>query len=78
MRYEKTDRYIKRISLNAIEDQIDPNVFVRIHRSTIVNVSCIRSIEKYSKTEDRVILKDGNKYNLSRNGKKILKDKFLF
>ncbi len=74
----KTDRYIKRISLNAIEDQIDPNVFVRIHRSTIVNVSCIRSIEKYSKTEDRVILKDGNKYNLSRNGKKILKDKFLF
>ena len=71
------DEHIMRKSLNSMEEKLNRDQFIRIHRSTIVNINYIRSIERYTPDEHIVIMKNDNKYRLSKNGRKILKDKFL-
>jgi two-component system LytT family response regulator len=60
-----------------MEEKLNRDQFVRIHRSTIVNIDYIRSVERYTPDEHIVIMKNSNKYRLSKNGRKILKDKFF-
>ena len=50
----------------AMEERLDPAAFVRIHRSTIVNVDRIRELRPYSSREYSVILRDGTRLRLSR------------
>ena len=71
------DEHVMRKSLNSMEEKLNRDQFIRIHRSTIVNIEYIQSIERYTPNEHLVIMKNGNKYRLSNNGRKILKDKFL-
>ncbi|MGL1934418.1 MAG: LytTR family DNA-binding domain-containing protein [Fibrobacterales bacterium] len=45
--YTDSDKeYPVNTTLNELETQLDPDVFTRIHRSTIVNRHCIESIKK--------------------------------
>ncbi len=71
------DEHIMRKSLNSIQEKLDNNQFVRIHRSTIINIDYIQSIEKYTVDEHIVILKNNNRYRISKSGRKNLKDRFL-
>lgn len=71
------DEHIMRKSLNSIEEKLDSNLFVRVHRSTIVNIDYIRSVERYTPDEHIVIMKNDKRYRISKSGRKILKDRFL-
>ena len=62
---EKT--HLLRETMGAIEAQLDPQHFARIHRSTIVNVERIRELQPYFNREYIVVLKDGTKLKLSRS-----------
>lgn len=33
-----------RMTLTKIEEMLDPEIFVRIHKSTIVNLNCVRRV----------------------------------
>lgn len=67
-------RFLKEKTMKYFEDHLDPDQFVRIHRSYIVNVIMISKIELYDKETHLVLLKDGNKLKASRKGYKILRD----
>lgn len=71
------NEHVMRKSLNAIEERLDVNKFVRIHRSTIVNIDYIKSIEKFTADEHIIKMKNNNKYRISKTGRKKLKNKFL-
>jgi two-component system LytT family response regulator len=58
--------YQLRETMKQLETQLDPARFVRIHRSTIVNVDRIRGLEPYFRGEYVVVLQDGTKLKLSR------------
>lgn len=58
--------HLYRASLSALEKQLDPDEFVRIHRSTIVRVSRVRELEPYFHGEYTVVLADGARLKLSR------------
>jgi two-component system LytT family response regulator len=62
----KTTRLVRQ-TLNAIELQLDPNRFIRIHRSAIVNIEHIQELQPLIGGEYRVVLSDGTKLTLSRN-----------
>jgi two-component system, LytTR family, response regulator len=51
---------------------LDPEKFIRIHKSFIVNVDQIEMIEPYFHGDYQVLLKDGSKLKLSRNYKHSL------
>ena len=58
--------YLLRETLNNIESQVDPRLFVRIHRSTIVNMDRVRELQTWARGEYRVVLHNGASHTLSR------------
>ncbi len=58
--------YLLRESMVKMEGRLDPSVFVRIHRSYIVNIEFIKEIQPWTHGDYVVIMQDGNKLNLSR------------
>jgi len=62
-----TTDYLHRASLAAVGEHLDPFRFVRIHRSTIVNIRSVASLERRSHGEFEVVLKTGARLMLSRS-----------
>jgi two-component system LytT family response regulator len=60
--------YRKQQTLAELEAQLDPEKFVRVHRSFIVNVGRVARIERYAKDSRLVVLRDGSKLPVSRAG----------
>ncbi len=60
------ERHVLRETMAALERALDPRQFVRVHRSTIVNVDRIKKIQPWFKGEHVVVLHDGTKLSLSR------------
>ena len=61
---EKT--HLLRDTLKHLECSLDPARFMRIHRSTIVNVDRIKELTSYFHGEYLVLLEDGTQLKLSR------------
>jgi len=59
--------HLVRETLNALERQLDPNVFVRIHRSAIVRVANVKELLPGAHGDYVVRLTDGTKLRLSRS-----------
>ncbi len=62
-----------RETLNHLESQLDPHKFVRIHRSTMVRLDTIHSIQPLTNGDQAVNLKDGERLVLSRSYRGRLK-----
>ena len=58
--------FVIRETIATLEARLDPKRFVRIHRSTIVNVDRIKELQPWSHNDYRVILKDGSALRMSR------------
>jgi two-component system, LytTR family, response regulator len=58
---------IYRSSLAAVTKRLDSLRFVRIHRSSVVNIKAIVHLEPISHGEFEVLLRDGTRLVLSRN-----------
>ncbi len=58
--------HLLRDTLNNIESQINPRMFVRIHRRTIVNIDRVKEVQTWAQGEYRVVLVTGAHYTLSR------------
>jgi two-component system, LytTR family, response regulator len=58
-----------RQTLSAMETQLDPKKFRRVHRSAIVNVGRIKELQPLFSGEHSILLEDGTKLTLSRNYK---------
>lgn len=60
------ESYLMREAISRIAQKLDPNQFVRIHRSIIVNVRKIKELHPCNRGEYMVILKDGRELSCSR------------
>jgi two-component system, LytTR family, response regulator len=60
--------YLKDQTMAAVEAQLDPQRFVRIHRSYILNVERLARVELYAKDSRVAILHDGRRLPVSRAG----------
>jgi len=58
--------HLLRDTLNNVESQINPRMFVRIHRRTIVNIDRVKEVQTWARGEYRVVLFTGAHYTLSR------------
>jgi two-component system, LytTR family, response regulator len=59
--------WLHRISLGELEARLDARQFLRIHRSTIVNLQRIRELHPHSHGDFLVALHDGTELKLSRS-----------
>jgi two-component system LytT family response regulator len=75
---EKTPRIVNR-SLTEMEERVlDPQRFVRIHRSTIVNLSRISFTEPLFHGDLSVVLRDGTRLTCSRRYRARLQERVHF
>jgi two-component system LytT family response regulator len=58
--------HLLRMSMNELEEKLDPKAFLRIHRSTIVNFDAVRELQQTPSGEYVVVLKNGTELKLSR------------
>lgn len=60
------DAHLLRETMNALEAKLDPDKFLRIHRSTIINIERIKEMHPLFRGEHVVILRDGTRLTLGR------------
>jgi len=65
--------YLKQQTISSLESALDPEKFVRIHRSFIVNLERVARIEPYAKDSRVAVLSDGTQIQVSRAGYDRLK-----
>jgi two-component system LytT family response regulator len=59
--------HLLRETMKSVEARLDPERFVRVHRSAIVNLERIASMEPYFHGEYVLTLRDGTRLNSSRS-----------
>jgi len=71
----KSDKktYLKQQTISSLEGMLDPAMFIRIHRSHIVNLERVAKIEAYTKDSKIAVLRDGTQLPVSRAGYARLK-----
>ena len=69
------ERHLLRETMAALEDKLDPEQFVRIHRSTMVNLERVRELEPYFHGDHVLRLADGTKLTLSRTYRERLQER---
>jgi two-component system LytT family response regulator len=67
--------HLLRRSLSELDQELDPAVFCRIHRSAIVKLDRIRGLELNENGEYDVWLDDGTRLRLSRRYRKQLQSR---
>lgn len=60
------DSYLHRETLGNLQTNLDPSRFLRIHRSTLVNIERIREVHPLFNGNAEVVLHDHTRLNLSR------------
>ena len=66
--------HLLRMSMNELEEKLDPKNFLRIHRSTIVNFDRVKELHQNPNGEYVVVLKSGAELKLSRNRRERLEE----
>jgi len=66
------ESYLLRETISRTSERLDPNQFIRIHRSTIVNVRKIKELIPVNSGEYIVVLKNGKELSCSRGYRAFL------
>lgn len=61
--------YMLRETITDLNNKLDPMHFVRIHRSSIVNVERIKEVYREGRTDSSLVLKSGNVLKMSKQGR---------
>jgi len=75
--YQQKDYFIINYTLDELQNRLDPEQFIRIHRATIVNLNNVHTIEPLFGGAYLMKMNDKNKteLNVSRNAGKMIRDK---
>ena len=61
------ESHLLRETMGRLESRLDPDRFLRIHRSTIVNIERIKELQQQFHGDYLVVLKNGQRLTLSRS-----------
>ena len=67
--------YLKEQTMKYFETHLPSDTFVRVHGSTIVNVTQISRVELFGKETYQLLLKNGVKLRVSLSGYRLLKER---
>jgi two-component system LytT family response regulator len=74
--FTRDGEFLRRGSLGALLERLDPACFLRINRSEIVRLDAIREMQPWFHGDYRVVLKDGTTLSWSRRYRSKTKDAF--
>ena len=59
--------HVAREAISDLERRLDPELFLRVHRSTIINADCVSEIEISANGNYVAILSSGQRLTISRS-----------
>jgi two-component system, LytTR family, response regulator len=59
--------YLVRETIKSVETRLDPRRFMRVHRSAIVRIDCVRTLQPHAHGEYVVTMRDGARLTSSRS-----------
>lgn len=62
-----TDTHLLRETMARLQEKLDPEVFLRVHRSSIVNLHFVKEVRTENDGEYSVVLLNGEKLGMSRS-----------
>jgi two-component system, LytTR family, response regulator len=65
------ESHILRETLNALEKQLDPEKFLRVSRSAIVNLDCVKELQPMFKGEHIIVLQNGKRLAMTRGLREV-------
>jgi two-component system, LytTR family, response regulator len=71
--HSTSDQYLKQTTMREFETHLPTNMFMRVHRSYIINLSYIELIEPYTKDTHIIKLAKGIEVKTSRSGSQSLR-----
>jgi two-component system LytT family response regulator len=67
--HTRSQRHIVRQSISALEEQLGPAGFVRIHRSHLLNLEALQEVVSLGRGDCLAVLKSGTRLNVGRDFK---------
>jgi two-component system LytT family response regulator len=71
--YTKQEKFIHKETMAYLENHLNQEKFIRVHRKYIINIDFMLSIEAYSKDSYMAKMKNGESVNVSQAGYKKIK-----
>ena len=68
-------RHIVGFTLDALESRLDPARFMRVHRSALVNLACVREMVPWFSGRYKIVLTGGHEVTASRTRSRELRDR---
>lgn len=63
--YTLRESYLSSFGIGTLETKLDPDLFIRVHRSSLINIHFIKEVNKYPGSYD-VLMETNNKITVSR------------
>jgi two-component system LytT family response regulator len=73
----KNDQFVSSSGIGKLEDILNPDIFIRVHRSTIVNVNHLKEIERHFNGGMVVKMHNGKSFPVSRTYAKLIRKKVV-
>ena len=71
------DQFVSSSGIGKLEEIMDPDTFIRIHRSTIINLNCLKEIERHFNGGMVVKMQSGKSFPVSRTYAKQIRKKVV-
>ncbi|MDT0632574.1 LytTR family DNA-binding domain-containing protein [Rubrivirga sp. S365] len=68
-------RHLVGFTLDALEARLDPARFMRVHRSALVNLTCVREMVPWFSGRYKIVLTGGHEVTASRSRSRELRDR---
>jgi two-component system, LytTR family, response regulator len=73
----KNDQFVSSSGIGKLEELMNPDTFIRVHRSTIINVNSLKEIERHFNGGMVVKMQNGKSFPVSRTYAKLIRKKVV-
>lgn len=73
----KNDQFVSSSGIGKLEEILNPETFIRVHRSTIININFLKEIEKHFNGGMIVKMQNGKSFPVSRTYAKVIRKKVV-
>lgn len=73
----KTDQFVSSSGIGKLEEILNPEIFIRVHRSTIINLNFLKEIERHLNGGMVVKMQNGKSFPVSRSYAKLIRKKVV-
>jgi len=73
----KSDQFVSSSGIGKLEEIMNPDLFIRVHRSTIININYLKEIERHFNGGMIVKMQNGKSFPVSRTYAKVIRKKVV-